>query len=65
MAVTVERSAGDTTIRTFTIDIPDADLEDLRARIAATHWPERERVEDAAARATEPTRTTGASARRG
>src|SRR4051794_18125131 len=47
MAVTVERSAGDTTIRPFTIDIPDADLEDMRARIAATRWPEREGVEDA------------------
>jgi hypothetical protein len=45
MAVTVERLAGDTTIRPFTIEFPEADLEDLRARIAATRWPERETVE--------------------
>ena len=47
MAVTVERSAGTTAIRPFTIDIPDAGLEDLRARLAAMRWPEKEGVEDA------------------
>ena len=47
MAVMVERSTGDTTIRPFTIEIPEAELEDLRARIAATRWPEKEGVEDA------------------
>src|SRR5262245_26707613 len=31
MAVTVERSAGDTAIRPFTVEIPEADIEDLRA----------------------------------
>jgi hypothetical protein len=36
MAVTVQRSADNTAIRPFTIEIPDADLEELRARIAAT-----------------------------
>jgi pimeloyl-ACP methyl ester carboxylesterase len=41
-----ERSADDTTIRPFTIDIPDADLEDLRSRIAATRWPSKELVAD-------------------
>lgn len=46
MAVTVERSASDTTIRPFTVEIPEADLQDLRSRIAATRWPERETVED-------------------
>ena len=46
MAVMTERSAGDTTIRPFTIDIPDAALEDLRARIAATRFPEKEPVDD-------------------
>ena len=46
MAVTTERSAGDTTIRPFTIEIPEAELEDLRARIAATRFPEKETVED-------------------
>ena len=33
-------------IRPFTIETPEADLEDLRARIAATRWPEKETVED-------------------
>jgi pimeloyl-ACP methyl ester carboxylesterase len=47
MATTVERPTGDTTLRPFMIDVPDADLEDLRARIAATRWPEKETVDDA------------------
>jgi pimeloyl-ACP methyl ester carboxylesterase len=46
MAVTVERPADNTAIRPFTIDIPEAELEDLRARLAATRWPEKETVED-------------------
>ena len=46
MAVTVDTSADTTAIRPFTIEIPEADLEDLRARIAATRWPEKEGVED-------------------
>ena len=46
MAVMVERPAENTAIRPFTIDIPEAGLEDLRARIAATRWPEKETVED-------------------
>jgi pimeloyl-ACP methyl ester carboxylesterase len=33
-------------IRPFRIDIPEADLVDLRRRIAATRWPERETVAD-------------------
>ena len=33
-------------IRPFHIDIPDEALEDLRRRIAATNWPERETVPD-------------------
>jgi pimeloyl-ACP methyl ester carboxylesterase len=36
-----------TTIRPFRIDVPEADLVDLRQRIAATKWPERESVTDA------------------
>ena len=66
--------SGTPTIRPFTIEIPEADLEDLRARIAATRWPEKETVEDtsqgvqlatiqAVARYW-ATSTTGASARR-
>jgi hypothetical protein len=46
MAVMAEKSAGDTTIRPFTIETPEADLDDLRARIAATQWPEKETVPD-------------------
>jgi pimeloyl-ACP methyl ester carboxylesterase len=46
MAVTVERPPGDTAIRPLTIDIPEADLEDLRTRIAAARWPDKETVED-------------------
>jgi pimeloyl-ACP methyl ester carboxylesterase len=46
MAVTTKKSADATAIRPFTIDIPEADLEDLRARIAATRWPEKETVDD-------------------
>jgi len=35
-----------TELRPFTIHVPEADLEELRARIAATRWPEREPVSD-------------------
>jgi hypothetical protein len=38
MAVMTERSAGDTTIRPFKVDIPEAELEDLRARVAGTRF---------------------------
>jgi pimeloyl-ACP methyl ester carboxylesterase len=33
-------------IRPFRVDIPEADLADLRRRLAATRWPERETVQD-------------------
>ncbi|WP_439957926.1 epoxide hydrolase family protein [Modestobacter marinus] len=33
-------------IRPFMIRVPEADLEDLRARIVATRWPEKETVPD-------------------
>jgi pimeloyl-ACP methyl ester carboxylesterase len=46
MSVTTERSADATAIRSFTIETREADLEDLRARILATRWPEKEPVED-------------------
>jgi pimeloyl-ACP methyl ester carboxylesterase len=46
MAVTSETSAGATAIRPFTIEIREAEIDDLRARIAATRWPERETVAD-------------------
>ena len=39
--------AQDTAIRPFVVDVPDAALEDLRRRINAMNWPERELVSDA------------------
>ena len=46
MSVTTEKSADATAIRPFTIETPEADLDDLRARIVATRWPEKETVDD-------------------
>src|SRR6476660_8946805 len=39
--------ADDTTIRPFHISVPEEQLVDLRRRIAATRWPEKEPVTDA------------------
>jgi pimeloyl-ACP methyl ester carboxylesterase len=47
MAVTTDTSPDATAIRPFTIEISDADVEDLRARILATRLPEKEPVADA------------------
>ncbi|MGN6676361.1 MAG: epoxide hydrolase N-terminal domain-containing protein, partial [Streptosporangiaceae bacterium] len=46
MSGTTEESAGAPAIRPFTIEIPEAEIETLRARIAATRWPEKETVAD-------------------
>src|SRR5262249_25599808 len=47
MSVPTESSAGTTAIRPFTIPVtPQAEIEALRARIAATRWPEKETVAD-------------------
>ena len=46
MGVTTRESAHGTAIYPFTFEAPKADLDDLRARIAATRFPERETVED-------------------
>jgi pimeloyl-ACP methyl ester carboxylesterase len=40
--ITTDASA----IRTFQVDVPDEALNDLRRRIAATNWPEKETVPD-------------------
>src|SRR3954465_906155 len=48
MAVMAERSADATAIRRFTIETPESELEDLRARIKATRWPSKELVADRA-----------------
>ena len=47
MSVTTEKPAGAAAIRPFYVDIPDEALDDLRRRIAATRWPEKEPVSDA------------------
>jgi pimeloyl-ACP methyl ester carboxylesterase len=41
-----ERAADRNAIRQFQVKVRDADLTELRTRIAATRWPERETVED-------------------
>ncbi|MBE1488502.1 epoxide hydrolase family protein [Plantactinospora soyae] len=46
MAVKTKARAGVTEIRPFTVEVPEAELEALRARIAATRWPEKETVGD-------------------
>ena len=43
MASTVQQA---TEIRPFHVDVPEEDLTDLRRRIAATRWPEKEPVAD-------------------
>ena len=40
-------SAGtDTAVRAFNVDVPQQEIDDLRRRISATRWPERETVTD-------------------
>ena len=46
MAGAATAVAEDTAIRPFRIDVPEEALVDLRRRIAATRWPERETVAD-------------------
>jgi pimeloyl-ACP methyl ester carboxylesterase len=48
MSVTTEQPAEVTDVRPFQIEIPQADIEELRRRIAATRWPTKEPVEDSA-----------------
>jgi Epoxide hydrolase N terminus len=40
-------TAVDVSIRPFKVDVPEDQLSDLRRRIAATRWPEKETVADA------------------
>lgn len=42
MGATASADAGRTEIRPFTIDVPEEQLTDLRRRVAATKWPDRE-----------------------
>jgi len=41
-----EQAADKTAIRSFRVNVPEADLADLRRRIAATRWPTKELVAD-------------------
>src|SRR5688500_8557480 len=40
------QAAQDRSIRPFTVHVPQAELDDLRRRIAATRWPDKETVTD-------------------
>jgi hypothetical protein len=46
MSTTTEASARTAAVRPFRIEVPEADLAELRRRIAATRWPSRELVDD-------------------
>jgi pimeloyl-ACP methyl ester carboxylesterase len=46
MSATIETAVDATAIRPFTFEFSDAELDDLRARIVATRWPEKETVPD-------------------
>src|SRR5438045_2516613 len=41
-----EEANEDNAIRPFSVHVPDADLLDLRRRIAGTRWPDKETVND-------------------
>ncbi len=43
----VEQATDATALRPFQVHVPDEELADLRRRINATRWPERETVADA------------------
>ena len=45
-APATRHTAEDRSIRPFTVQVPQAELDDLRRRIAATRWPDRETVTD-------------------
>jgi pimeloyl-ACP methyl ester carboxylesterase len=46
MTVVTEQPASATAVRPFRVDVPEEAIIDLRRRIEATRWPERETVED-------------------
>jgi pimeloyl-ACP methyl ester carboxylesterase len=46
MTQTSEQAADKTAIRPFHVNVPEAELTELRGRINATRWPERESVSD-------------------
>src|SRR4051812_31060577 len=40
------QAAGKTAIRPFRVNVPEAELAELRRRVKATRWPEKETVAD-------------------
>src|SRR4051795_10801927 len=46
MSFTTQEPVGATAIRPFRIGVPEADLDELQRRIAATRWPSKELVDD-------------------
>src|ERR1700690_1721797 len=46
LPATPRAAAGDSGFRPFSVDIPDAAFVDLRARLRAARWPDREAVAD-------------------
>src|SRR5512132_2698927 len=46
MSVPTENRAAATAVRPFRVSVPEEDLVELRRRIGATRWPERETVHD-------------------
>jgi pimeloyl-ACP methyl ester carboxylesterase len=46
MSATEVSAGGSTDIREFQIDCPESELTELRRRVEATRWPERETVDD-------------------
>jgi hypothetical protein len=46
MSVTTAGSVGATAVRPFRVEVPEAEVAELRRRIAATRWPSNELVND-------------------
>jgi pimeloyl-ACP methyl ester carboxylesterase len=46
MSATTKASTGTTGIRPFTVEVPEAELDELRARVKAARWPDKETVPD-------------------
>jgi len=43
----IDQASDQTAIHPFHVDVPEAELTELRRRIKATKWPEQETVTDA------------------